>query len=377
MKKRLFYLLLCLIIVTVAIGGVVAQGYKNSFVPTIEAGPKDGQVISLLEGNIYTAIKNYTIESTQQYGSQKLNQYAPKTIEISWDCIREPEYYTLKLADNKKLALAQEFVTFDTSVELDCLYSGYHYYYQVVAHYEDNTVKSKTFDFETEALPRTIYIDGVSNTRDLGGNITESGKRVKQGMIYRTARLDAITADGLTAAFAKYNIKTDLDLRKPGEDSAGGTSPLGSDVNYINASCPYYMGSTTTGINNPNNWPAIKTLLQTFADPDNYPIVVHCSLGRDRTGNVCMIVNGLLGVSKEDIFRDYELSFFSKKGTEDFPNTTVNHLVTQLGKAYNYICTFGAEGDSFSTCVENFLIEVGLTKTEIESIRTIMLEEVK
>ena len=38
-----------------------------------------------------------------------------------------------------------------------------------------------------------------------------------------------------------YKIKTDLDLRKSGEGTAGTKSPLGNDVNYINiqGQCQY------------------------------------------------------------------------------------------------------------------------------------------
>jgi protein-tyrosine phosphatase len=48
--------------------------------------------------------------------------------------------------------------------------------------------------------------------------------------------------------------------------------------------------------------------LEIIAEPDNLPLVFHCSAGKDRTGVLTAIVLGILGVTDEDIIEDYTLT---------------------------------------------------------------------
>ena len=85
-----------------------------------------------------------------------------------------------------------------------------------------------------------------------------------------------------------------------------------------------------------------------------------------------MLLNGLLGVSKKDLFLDYELSFLAESGCRD--NAQVGDMVNKFKKMFDYIETFGEEGDSFSQCVENYMLSIGLSQKTIDSIKSNMLE---
>lgn len=339
----------------------------NAVKPTIN------QSLLLANDRVYNWSQKYTKKSSEAYyGSGDI--FAGHSVEFEWSCNEKPEYYIFKVSANKSLEGAVEVKTTAAEADIKNIFVGKTIYWQVSAKYKNGTVTSDLFTFQTVQSPRTIRLSGVSNTRDIGGYMTESGKRVKQGMVYRAALLDGINSDGLNAALTDFKIKTDLDLRKAGEGSAGKKSPLGSTVNYIHISCPYYLGKDSTGINNSDNWPVIKQIVELFADSKNYPIVAHCSLGRDRTGTLCFLINGLLGVSKEDLFLDYELSFFSYTGCQD--NAGVDHLVNQIEKTYNFIAdNYGSEGDSFSTRVEKYLLDVGVTQNKINAIKNNLLED--
>src|SRR5262249_41673359 len=50
------------------------------------------------------------------------------------------------------------------------------------------------------------------------------------------------------------------------------------------------------------------TLFRLLGDPDNYPLVVHCAGGRDRTGVACALMLSVAGVSRADVIEDYMLS---------------------------------------------------------------------
>jgi hypothetical protein len=196
-------------------------------------------------------------------------------------------------------------------------------------------------------------------------------------MVYRGGKLETMTQAGKNKILNILQIKTDLYMR--GEVA---TSPLGGGVNFINVSGPYYIGST--GIESLGNsdkpfWKgtyreALLKEIKAFANPDNYPIYIHCSLGRDRTGTLIFLINALCGVGEMDLFMDYEISAFSEVGTAD--TATPTHLVSiDLTSLYNYIKNY-ADG----TVAENtakFMLDLGVTQEEIDSIRNILREEVQ
>ncbi|MCX4314807.1 MAG: tyrosine-protein phosphatase, partial [Clostridia bacterium] len=74
------------------------------------------------------------------------------------------------------------------------------------------------------AAPRNLYVDGVTNVRDLGGWSTWDGQTVKQGMIIRCGRLNKsetpeveieITDDGIAFMRDVLDVATEIDLRMP------------------------------------------------------------------------------------------------------------------------------------------------------------------
>ena len=52
----------------------------------------------------------------------------------------------------------------------------------------------------------------------------------------------------------------------------------------------------------------IKKAMDILAWEANYPVLVHCSAGKDRTGLITALVQSLCGVSKEEIISDYSKS---------------------------------------------------------------------
>lgn len=340
-----------------------------NFQPSISASPSKGAEVSLLSGGIYEVASNYdpTAYATEAYWGTGDN-YAPESVDITWTSDEGASYYTVKVATNKGMKEAEKYVTYDEKITLSDLYAGTHYYYQVIAKFENKTVKSRIFDFYTADLPRTIYIDGVSNTRDAGGCKTEDGKyRVKQGMLYRGGLLEDITEEGKEQFLYTYGIKTDLDLR-----GNNGSSPVSADVNYIGVSGPWY--TYEDGVFAEKYKEALKTEIRTYANADNYPIYVHCSLGRDRTGTIMFLINALCGVGQADLYRDYELSFFSVKGCADDSRPT--YLVDKgIGSLHNSISRY-SDG-TLAENTEKFMLDLGITSEEIASIRSILLEEVK
>jgi len=223
--------------------------------------------------------------------------------------------------------------------------------------------------FETEAtLPRNLYIDGVTNARDLGGYKVEGG-RVRQGLLFRTAKLNQNKADvptpliteaGIDMMLRTLGIKTEVDLRRNSDNEIGSltASVLGDGVRY----CNFPM---TAGNDMPTaNYDSLKKLFSCLADKNNYPLFFHCSIGTDRTGFSAFLMLSVLGVDGKDIARDYLFSNFGNIGGDrDIGNIMSFELFLSL-----------YEGKTLQQKAETYLTtSVGVTKAEIEAFRSIII----
>ncbi len=327
--------------------------------------------VNLANDDVAEFVQNYEKEySILYYG--KGDRFKMQGVTLNFEADEPARYYNVLVSRYPDMRNAQTQKTQQPTAHFDDLFVNTTYYWQVYANYRTQTLQSETFSFTTADTPRTIHIDGVSNTRDVGGKKTLDGKRIKQGMLYRAATLDSITKNGKGQAKNVYGIKTEIDLRRLDEVGNRTVSPIGRSVEFIHISAPYYVGDQN-GIDNPNNHESIRRYMQVFADESKYPILFHCSAGRDRTGMAALFLQGLLGVSERDIFIDYEMSFFSLRGCMDGANVSL--MVSFFTNAVNYIQNnFGTENDSFARKCELFLLHVGVTEQEIASIRHILLE---
>lgn len=165
---------------------------------------------------------------------------------------------------------------------------------------------------------RMIYAPSVCNVRDIGGWPVPGG-RVRYGRIFRGGQLHSATKNFINSEdvqrFRELGITCEYDLRT-NEDANGGASVndhtisrLGPDIDY----CIYEVGqyAYTQALSYPsyfrNGWNLIK---QHVLNGD--PLYLHCMQGCDRAGTWAFLIEGLLGVSENDLNLDYELSTFYK-----------------------------------------------------------------
>lgn len=338
--------------------------------------PKNGEIVNIANNGVAEFCSDYVSGSDKilSYANNGDNYYMAPLI-LKWSAKTPAERYEVKVSRNADMSRPQSYSVTSESLRLSDLFVNTDYYWQV----SSGDIHSEVFSFTTANTPRTIALGGVSNTRDIGGKSIGNGKFVKQGVVFRGGKLDDITDDGKKDFTEKYGIKTDLDLRLSTEGPTG-SSPAGAQINYLNYSCPYYRGDST-GIDNPENYANLAAAMRVFVEPSNYPVYFHCAIGRDRTAMVAMLLLGVCGVSTEDICLDYEMSFFSKSGCMDGANpsamaskffATVN-CIKQYGETYGDV--YGESGElSFKRCCEIYLMQIGLTKNEIDEIRTNLVE---
>lgn len=243
-----------------------------------------------------------------------------------------------------------------------------------------NSEESVTATFMTEDFaPRLLRAGGVSNFRDVGGWKTSTGKCVRQNLIFRSAGLRfssknkggllggsvelgarRVTDAGLETLRTDFKIATDLELRTTQETAGMTTSLLGPNVRW--RCIPFVAYDLIDNVVRGRE-PFAK-IFSLFTKKSNYPILMHCSGGRDRTGTLTFLLNGLLGVCEDDLCKDWEASIFSDDGM------TFNH--GRLERLLSYLHTM--PGNNLNEQIESYALGCGITAEEIAAFRAIMLE---
>ena len=305
---------------------------------------------------------------------READAFNPVNNVLTWQSTLENvESYTVRVAyDNKftKCVMKVDNATIEEGVVLENPLVGTDYYWQVIATMSGgDKVYSPIFDFTTADTMRTVTVDGVSNTRDLGGYETAYGY-VQQGLVYRSARLESITEDGLNTLKNELGVKTDLDLRGKTEANSGKNkeNPAGLD-NYFLYVTPQYALAGELGLDAAVHYENVKGIMSVFTNKENYPIDIHCAVGRDRTGTIVALLKALVGYAENDIINDYFTSMFATTGAWEKSVTYNNQAM--IMNVLNYLNSF--EGETLADRTANYLIsKCGMSQEEIDSIRNIM-----
>ena len=271
-----------------------------------------------------------------------------------------------------------------------------------VAIFADPAQKAK-FRYVTprpeDGPPRFMAVDSVPNMRDIGGWIGLDGRRVRLGLVYRSAAfdtgvrfrhekgyeyrfgLDPVTDDeksnikpsvrkisdkGIHELVNVLGIRSDLDLRSPHECFGMKGSPLGDGVKWFH--CPQ-LAYGRLGEEDARR--AFAAAFRVFLDRSNYPIVFHCAGGADRTGAVAFMVNGILGVSLDDLRKDWELTAF---GTSH----AVNPGFTHKARFDRMVAVVDRQpGATQTERIVSYVKSCGFTDADISRVREIMLEPIR
>lgn len=159
----------------------------------------------------------------------------------------------------------------------------------------------------------------------------------------------------------ELGVKTEIDLRMNNNNEVGGltdTSPLGESVQYVQCPMDYTADNLITG-----NKLQLQAIFAILSDKNNYPIIFHCNIGTDRTGVVAFLVNGLLGVPEETLYRDYLFSNFGNIGGSRKVSSIKDNYV-------NYIKTF--DGEQLSEKIYNCLVTNGIPSEYLDAIIEIL-----
>lgn len=176
---------------------------------------------------------------------------------------------------------------------------------------------------------RVIPLEGIRNFRDLGGYPALDGRVTRWGEVYRADAVSLLTQQGWRA-MGELGIKTVYDLRRQGERDRSPTidhglahevvhMPVGSEaaemslVDWFKQRGPNepwddtYIAQTYQEIL--TDWSDVfARLMNGLANPSQRPAVFHCTAGKDRTGLAAALLLDVLGVDRDLVLDDYELT---------------------------------------------------------------------
>ena len=295
----------------------------------------------------------------------------PMPVNICWtrDTTANAQQITWSESPDFTEAVTREVPAESASYEIYNLIPERTYYCKVEAITKDEQYTSNdvlaNFSFTTTGRVRHLKADGTANVRDLGGWPTTCGRPIKYGKIFRGAELDGghtLESEGIEALL-NAGIKADLDLRSDSEAKNITKSVLGRGSVYKRTP----LGQTAShmeGLTNSRN--TYRTAVQFVLScvKIDRPVYFHCAIGRDRTGTLAFLLEGVLGMSKSDIYKDYELTNFSYFNTPCSKN--------QLDEMFSMIEAL--EGETLEQKFRTYFVsKLNISNKEIDTFRDKML----
>lgn len=156
-----------------------------------------------------------------------------------------------------------------------------------------------------------LVVEGVSNVRDVGGMPAEGG-RIRSGVLLRSGQLSGATTAG--AAALRESVSHIVDLRDGEEVAAEPTEIDGPDTTHL----PLFLGSVRSFFEADTS---LDDLYLHLLEESGERLVaairiiaasgrtlVHCTVGKDRTGVTVALALSAVGADREAVIADYALT---------------------------------------------------------------------
>lgn len=251
-------------------------------------------------------------------------------------------------------------------------------------------------------MKRFIEIKGVYNVRDIGGYITSSGRKIKWNKIFRAGKISKVLESEIEKMKA-LQLTSICDFRTTEEQAK--SPDQWPDLEQINRhSFPVGEGrhdkfnwkeKTDFGTGKEShlykanqsyvleNAATYKDFFELLLNDQNYPLLYHCTAGKDRTGFATILLLSALGVDQKTIIADYLLTneFLEKYFWKEMEAASIKHgfdleaIKPILIASEDYIQgAFDAIEKHYGTMDRFLLEEIKIGKPEIEQLHHILVE---
>lgn len=263
-----------------------------------------------------------------------------------------------------------------------------------------------------------IRLDGVSNSRQLGGYICQDGRKIKQNTLLRTGELCGLTIDGAKMLAEQYGVKNIIDFRMESERTGAvdrevpgakntwisvmEMSDYGVEIQDVfRAAVELKMDRTQAMLENAKAGFAAKMydrILLTDRAKRGYlqffrillsqkdgAVLWHCSAGKDRAGLASALLLYALGADGETIMADYMLSSESYRekaefmaafaGVNNLNEEAVQDAIAMVSVLPEYLNrAFEAITDEYGSVHSYLNKALGVSDKDIERLRDRFLE---
>ena len=247
---------------------------------------------------------SYTVSFARDYKHDYGANDRPLPVKVSWQ--GKPASRII-LSTSPRFSDTFEVQCSESPAEIYNLIPDVTYYYRVLGT-DGKTVKRGS----VMPVGPLRMINGVTaNMRDLGGWKADGG-HIAYGKLYRGARLSSrMPESGKEIFLNQLGISVDLDLRGI-KDSEADAGPVIEGAEYLKLPVEKNLGRGT-GNTEELYQQAIRSIIGWLGE--GRAVYFHCAGGADRTGTLAFLIEALLGVSENDMSKDYELTTFDGMNT--------------------------------------------------------------
>ena len=308
-----------------------------------------------------------SVENVSRYANGVSEKSIPRPVKLDFSedqnvKASESSRFVIEIADNVKFE-GSTIVTGLTEKEYDYYNPalGETIYFRG-ADNEKNLENAAVYNVSvTSVTPRIIYVDGITNVRDIGGikSTLAEGAVIRQGLYYRGAAINNITAKGKKELYEHLGVRAEIDLR----DSYQCTGPYVAGITY-NA-IPIPSGTESTRFEKFEK--EYCEIFEIISHADTAPVYLHCTAGADRTGICTFMLLTVCGAEYNDIARDYMFTNFSTQG--------LRSLDSEFKNWWSKLDDF--DGETKADKAKSWMMSKGIPEATVERIREIFVEGYK
>lgn len=244
-------------------------------------------------------------------------------------------------------------------------------------------------------LPHAVPLEGASNLRDLGGWQVADGRRVRRGVVFRSATLAHLTGEDV-ATVAALGLRTVCDLRGV-EEAAHRPSRLPEGAERLHLPIEPTVGASLRDLMRREEatgedvvdllrrayldygtrfLPVYRRLLGLLLEPRRHALLFHCSAGKDRTGLGAALVLTALGARRDTVLEDYTATDRLWRRDHVLPPDTPGPLADALLGTHPALleAALDAAIEPFGSLPVMLERGLGLDAARLERLRDLLLE---